>query len=91
VSDMNIENHMVLDGPDAPWNQPDATDEEELSDEAKIDALEIQVAALTRRRDHLRASVRDFLSALDRGYFGAKVQSELDGSAFVTSLRNVSA
>lgn len=52
-----IENHMVLNTPDAPWNQPDA-DDDELLVEDEIDARST-LEALAEDIDQLAATAAD--------------------------------
>jgi hypothetical protein len=45
-----IENHMVLNTPNAPWNQPDEPDEPEPTDEERIEELTGRVERLEREK-----------------------------------------
>ena len=60
-TDDNIENHMVANTPDAPWNQPDAT-EESASERAARKMAEAAAKARTEFCDGL-VDIAEFLEA----------------------------
>lgn len=63
---MNIENHMVVDGPDAPWNVPGETESQERERNAaeqkerdRIAARDLKVAEFVGGLNELAAFVED--------------------------------
>ena len=59
-TDDNIENHMVLNTPDAPWNQPDAPEES-----AAERAAREKVEDAAKKRDLLVESLHDLADFLE--------------------------